>query len=202
MTRRRGSEWVPLARATYAAAGLFAVLPAIPVVAVGSLLSPRWRAGLGERLGSIPPGVDAARARVPRIWIHAASIGEVRAAHPLLARLRQERPEAGIYLTTTTPEGANTARALRLADGVGLLPVDLPGLPGRLFDRLRPDALVLLETELWPELLHAARRRSIPALVLNGRLSQRSFRRYRCVRGLLAPVLDDVTVFEIGRAHV
>lgn len=184
----------------YALVALVLVVPALVVIAIGAALRPRWRAGLAERAGVLPEGLAAARARSPRIWVHAASIGEVRAAHPLLAALRARFPEGGIFLTTTTPEGNRIARGLGLASAVGMLPADLPGVPGRVLDAFAPDLLVLLETELWPGLLRAARRRLLPVVVVNGRISPRSFKRYRAARRLLAPALGDIAGFSMQAA--
>ncbi len=188
--------------AGYAAYGIAAALGAIvaaPAVAVGLAFDKRWRYGITERLGALPD-LAALLAKSPRVWVHAASIGEVRAAHPLLEALRRQRPDAGIFVTTTTPEGNRTARLLRVADAVSMLPADLPGLPGHVLDAVQPDALVLLETELWPALLRAARKRLVPSLIVNGRISERSFRRYSRVRSLLGPMLDDIASFAMQSA--
>lgn len=184
-----------LGYAAYGALGLALLPPGLLVAGAGAALRSRWRAGFLERLGRLPEGIERVRERPVRLWIHCASIGEVRAAHPLLSALASGRPDAGLLVTTTTPEGNRTARGLGIAHAVGMLPADLPGLPGRVFDAMEPDALVLLETELWPGLLRAAASRFVPALVVNGRISQRSFARYRRVLPLLRPVLDDVTAF-------
>lgn len=181
--------------ALYGALGIALLVPGLVVAGAGAALRPRWRPGFAERLGKLPEGIERVRERPVRVWVHCASIGEVRAAHPLLAAVAERRPDVGMLLTTTTPEGNRTARSLGLAQAVGMLPADLPGLPGRLFDAALPDALVLLETELWPGLLRAARKRFVPSLVVNGRISARSFGRYRLAGGLLEPVLRDVTAF-------
>ncbi|HVO30394.1 MAG TPA: glycosyltransferase N-terminal domain-containing protein, partial [bacterium] len=190
----------------YAALVSLAAIPGALVAAAGAAFLPRWRYGLLERAGVVKPEVVAATRKTPRIWLHAASIGEVRAAHPLLAALRAARPDVGVLLTTMTPEGNRTAASLGLADAVSMLPLDSWGGPARLLDALQPDALVLLETELWPGLLRAARRRLIPVLVVNGRISARSFGRYAAAKTLLAPVLDDVAVFamqaEVDRQRI
>ena len=185
-----------LARAGYAGLGA-ALWPLTLVIAGGgAVLSRRWRPGLSQRLGVIPEEVEEVRRRPVRLWVHAASIGEVRAAHPLLAAISRERPEAGIYLTTTTPEGQRTARSIAPTAVCAMAPLDhLPGLAGRVLDAVLPDALVVLETELWPGLLHAARSRLVPALLVNGRLSERAFRRYRLVRPLAAGMLREVSAF-------
>ena len=194
--RERGEEAaLSLGYAAYGALGLALLPPGVLVAAVGAAVRPRWRFGFLERLGRLPEGLSRVRERPVRVWVHCASIGEVRAAHPLLATIARTRPDVGLLVTTTTPEGNRTARALGVAQAVGMLPADVPGLPGRLFDAIEPDALVLLETELWPGLLRAARARFVPALVVNGRISARSFSRYRLVKPLLAPVLEGVAAF-------
>lgn len=194
--KERGEEaLLSLGYAAYGALGLALLPPGVLVAAAGAAVRPRWRFGFLERLGRLPDGLARVRERPVRVWVHCASIGEVRAAHPLLAAIARTRPDVGMLVTTTTPEGHRTARALGVAQAVGMLPADVPGLPGRLFDAIEPDALVLLETELWPGLLRAARSRFVPALVVNGRISARSFTRYRLVKPLLAPVLDGVAAF-------
>lgn len=180
--------------ALYDALVSLAAVPGGVVAALGAAVSPRWRHGIRERAGALPD-VSRLPASGPRLWIHAASIGEVRAAQPLLAALRARRPDIGLYLTAMTPEGQRTGVSLGHADAVAMLPLDAWGAPGRVMDAVEPDALVLLETELWPGLLRAARRRLIPVLVVNGRISARSFGRYHAARAMLAPVLDDVAAF-------
>jgi 3-deoxy-D-manno-octulosonic-acid transferase len=130
--------------AAYGAVGIAALPIGLAVAGIGAAVRPRWRPGFLERLGKLPDGLEKAREKPVRLWVHCASIGEVRAAHPLLDAISRQRPDAGMLLTTTTPEGNRTARSLGLAQSVGMLPADLPGLPGRIFDALEPDALVLL----------------------------------------------------------
>lgn len=195
MTARERQGLLSLGYGAYGALGLALLPPGLAVAAAGATLRPRWRFGFLERIGKLPGDLARVRERPVRVWVHCASIGEVRAAHPLLAAIARTRPDVGLLVTTTTPEGNRAARSLGVAQAVGMLPADIPGLPGRLFDAVEPDALVLLETELWPGLLRAAQSRFVPALVVNGRISARSFSRYRLVKPLLAPVLDGVAVF-------
>ncbi|NKI33564.1 3-deoxy-D-manno-octulosonic acid transferase [Wenzhouxiangella sp. XN79A] len=138
-----------------------------------------------ERRGQLP---DAEA----ELWIHAASVGELNAARPLIERLRARDPTRGIVLSTLTPTAAVQAAA-RYADDAGirtvLAPLDRPRDVAAWLDRTRPDRLLLIETELWPELLTACHRRGIPVAMANARLSARAARRYRSAAGLFAPLL-------------
>lgn len=161
---------------------------ALPIAAVGALASPRWRYGWAQRFGHY----DARTVSGRPLWLHAASIGEVRAAWPLLAALREEFPRVPLFVTTTTPEGHRTATDLGLADGVALFPFDLPHTIARTLARVQPRGVVVLETELWPNFLRQARRRGVAAILVNGRISDRSYPRYRRFRGFFRRVLRDV----------
>jgi 3-deoxy-D-manno-octulosonic-acid transferase len=147
-----------------------------------ALLRPRWREGHGERIGAYP-----FQGAGQPIWLHGASVGEVRAALPLLDVLC-ERGHA-VALSTMTTTGRAVAREARPALAVGLAPLDHPWTAARALARVRPRALVFVETELWPSWVRAADERGIPALVVSGRLSERSFARWQRARGLLRPTL-------------
>ena len=167
----------------HSVAALAALLGA-PVLATGALARPRWRAGLGERLGAHP----AAAGTAPPLWVHGASVGEIRAALPLLDALAA-RGHA-VVASTMTQTGRAVARAARPALATGLAPLDHPWAVGRALARVRPKALIFVETELWPSWVRAAHERGIPALVVSGRLSERSFARWRRVAGVLRPTLE------------
>jgi 3-deoxy-D-manno-octulosonic-acid transferase len=134
-------------------------------------------------------------------WIHAVSVGEVRLAMLLTAALRRGRSGLAIHLTTGTATGRALALEARRAgnagapDSVSYLPIDLPGPLRRFFAAIRPRAVLILETELWPHLLDEARRHDVPLLLVNGRLSPRSFPRYRRIRPLLARTLPHARLF-------
>jgi 3-deoxy-D-manno-octulosonic-acid transferase len=168
--------------------GLLAYLPA--------LLARRRRAGYGrdlaQRLGRLGDALPAE----PRCWIHAVSVGESAAAVPLVEGIRQRWPELGIVVSTITPTGARIVGE-RLAGTAThrYFPIDLPGPVRRALDAARPRFFIAIETELWPNFLRALARRRIPAMIANGRISDRSFRRYRWVRGLMRRVLANVSVF-------
>jgi len=154
-----------------------------PLLGGALLLRRRWRTGLSERLGAHPASGSAQRP----IWLHGASVGEVRAALPLLDALG-ERGHA-LVLSTMTTTGRALAREARPGLATGLAPLDHPWLVARALARVRPRALVFVETELWPSWVRAAAERGIPALVVSGRLSERSFARWQRVPGLLRSTL-------------
>ncbi|PYM66546.1 MAG: 3-deoxy-D-manno-octulosonic acid transferase [Candidatus Rokuibacteriota bacterium] len=173
----------------------------VVLVALGLLYLPVflvrkvWRAGypvaLRERFGFVPlvPGAD-------RFWVHAVSVGEVMAAVPLVQALRARWPKTEIVVSTVTGTGAEVARArLGAAASVFTFPLDLPGATRRAVVRVRPRCFVALETELWPNLLRALGRARVPATLANGRISDRSYRRYRLVRPLFRRVLSHVGLF-------
>ncbi len=130
----------------------------------------RWR----ERLGHCPWRLDGGA-----IWIHAVSVGEVEAAIPLIEALRARHPERPFIVTTTTPTGS-----ARIREAFGgqihhaYLPYDLPRPLERFLERSRPACLLVLETEIWPNLFALCERRSIPTIIVNARLSARSAARY------------------------
>jgi len=146
---------------------------------------PGYRHHWRERLGWC--GV---RSKTPVIWVHAVSVGEVRAAQPLLQALPQRYPGVPIVLSTTTPTGRATARQL-FGDALGhcYLPYDLPGAVRRFLDRVNPVVAVIMETEIWPNLYHALQRREVPLLLFNARLSETSFNGYLRLPGLSKPAV-------------
>lgn len=154
---------------------------ALPIVLVVALFSRRWRSGLGERLTLTLPGAD----EHDHVWLHAASLGEMTLALELARRL--EARGAGMLITTNTAAGFD--RAAVEGRRVRFAPLDHPITVARFFAAAAPRALVVLETELWPNWLHAARRAAIPSVLVNGRISARAARRYRLARSLLAPTL-------------
>ena len=154
-----------------------------------------------ERMGRLPVylNVDGDRS----IWIHAVSVGEVLAARPLITALKERFPAHRVFVSTTTMTGNAVARkSVRGTDGLFYAPFDWPGPVRKALDTLNPALLVLVETELWPNLIHEARRRGTRVAVVNGRVSLRSFSRYRRVRRFLKRVLGDVDLFLMqGQAH-
>ena len=152
-------------------------------------LQPEYRRHWRERLGWAP----AAGVR-PQIWVHAVSVGETRAAAPLIQNLRERYPGHDLLLTHATPTGRETGRAL-FGESVrqAYLPYDFAPLTWLFLRRARPALGIVMETELWPALFRACHRRGIPLLLLNARLSERSARGYARFRPLARAALHDLT---------
>ena len=150
--------------------------------------NPAYRRRWQERFGrGLPP------AERRRLWVHAVSVGEVIAAVPLIERLLARYPEHQLLVTTTTPTGSDEVRR-RFGDRVAHvhLPFDLPGAVGRFLGRARPELGVIMETEIWPNLFRRARRQGVPLMLVNARLSPRSYRGYHRIRPFVRQVLADV----------
>jgi 3-deoxy-D-manno-octulosonic-acid transferase len=146
---------------------------------------------LGPRMGYLPVSfnVDGDES----IWIHAVSVGEVLTARPLIADLRRRYPDLRVFLSTTTLAGQQLARrGVADADAVFYFPFDLPLVVRRTLDLVKPRLFIMMETEIWPNLLRECRRRGVKTAIVNGRLSPRSFSRYRLVRPLMRRVLGDI----------
>ncbi|MBI2307944.1 MAG: lipid IV(A) 3-deoxy-D-manno-octulosonic acid transferase [Rhodocyclales bacterium] len=147
---------------------------------------PEYRRHVGERYGFYPP----APAR-PLLWLHAVSVGETRAAEPLIEALLAKYPAHALLLTHMTPTGRETGRMYveRHPGRViqAYLPYDLPDAAARFLAHFRPEIGVFMETELWPNLIAAARRRRIPLALVNARLSAKSQRGYQRLHALVAP---------------
>lgn len=169
---------------------------AMPVVVsrllAQSLSRPARRARLGERFARfrLPEDFDPS---APVIWVHAVSVGETAAAAPLVRALPAAFPGAKVVMTGATPAGAERAAAL-FGDAVTHLyaPYDLPGAVARFVDRMRPRLLIIMETELWPNMIHVCRRRGVKVLLASARLSEKSARGYRRLGGLARGMLAEI----------
>ncbi len=161
---------------------------ALPVLWARDRATGKRRPPVAARLGRRPPPIAPGG-----IWIQAVSVGEVEVARRLLSELRRRAQTPPVLLTATTASGLDLARRV-VAPGVPVAccPLDLARPTGRLLEHARPRLLVLVETELWPELIHQARRRGVGVAVVNGRISGEAFARYRRVRPLLGPLLAPV----------
>jgi 3-deoxy-D-manno-octulosonic-acid transferase len=151
---------------------------AAPAVFAATLVraakDPAYRTHLGERFGL------GRRLAMPSIWLHAVSVGEVSAAAALVRALHARHPDVPLVLTTATPTGRAQAATLFGADvEVRFLPYDTAGSVRRFLARIRPLAAIIMETELWPNLLHECGRRGVPVVFASARLAARSVPRYR-----------------------
>lgn len=144
----------------------------------------RWQ----ERLGYVEAFDE------PVIWVHAVSVGETIAAAPLVKALLRRNPDIPILMTAMTPTGSARARAL-FGDRVhyAFSPYDTPGAVRRFVGRVRPRALVIMETELWPNMIALSRQREVPIFLINARLSSRSARGYERVASLVRPLLCSIS---------
>jgi 3-deoxy-D-manno-octulosonic-acid transferase len=154
-------------------------------------LSEEGRKVVVERLGRWPRRLDESKGAL--VWIHAASVGEVGVAGPLIAGLRERFPALRLLLTCNTTAGREAAEKLP-ADEVHYFPLDHRPIMRALLARLRPSLAIFVETELWPTLLGELARSRVPALVVNARISDRSFPRYRKVVWVLRPVLASLSM--------
>lgn len=151
--------------------------------------NPGYLSGLDERLGlRVPEPAGNAP-----IWIHAVSVGEAQAAVPIARGLLERHPDRPLVITTTTPTGRDRVhQALGNSVIHSFIPYDLPWMVDGFVRRLAPAAIVVMETELWPNLFHACARRGVPILLANVRLSARSARGYRKIASLCAQMLAPV----------
>lgn len=162
----------------------FAMIVTVPVCAVLALLRPRLRSGLLERLRPL------GRTARPQVWLHAASLGEAEAASPLIRGLLER--DLPVVVTTLTTTGRDRLRAVFPGLPVRLAPLDLPGIVGASVRRARVRVLILIETEIWPNLIAGAAANGAQVLILSARVSDRSLRRYRVVAPFFRSLLRRV----------
>lgn len=163
-----------------------------------TLLSPAllWKAQkettelnhFSERLGYTP-----SLPIKPVIWLHAASVGEVIAATPLIDRLLQQYDQHLLVVTTMTATGARQARKALKGKGIQLMiPLDLPWFANRFLDGIKPEVAIIMETEIWPNLIHGCHQREIPIVFANGRLSEKSMESYLKFKETTEEVMADI----------
>ncbi|MFV0477964.1 MAG: lipid IV(A) 3-deoxy-D-manno-octulosonic acid transferase [Parahaliea sp.] len=159
-----------------------------------SRLAPQYRQRLAERLGFFDgPGLDDSEHDEPLIWVHAVSVGETLAAAPLIEAMLKRYPQARIAVTTTTPTGSERVRTL-FGERVFHVyaPWDLPGAVCRFLEQLRPNLLVVMETELWPNMLHYCQASGCRVILANARLSARSARGYARLGSLTRTMMQSL----------
>lgn len=174
-----------------------AILVALPYFAVVGLRHGKYWPNLFERLGRVPAALAERSERSPgAIWIHAVSVGEVVAAAPLARRLKDRFPGRRLVVSTTTITGQRLARErIGQADDFLYFPLDWQGPVWRVFRAVRPEIVVILEAEIWPNFLRVARESRVPVVFASARISERSFRRYRWIGGLIRRALADASGF-------
>lgn len=159
---------------------------------IRSLKAPDYRRRLAERLAlnALPASFDKSK---QTIWIHAVSVGETVAAAPLVRQLQKKYPQSQLFISTMTPTGSDRLREL-FGDGVfhSYIPYDLPGATNRIIGKLEPSLLILMETELWPNLLHYCHKRGVKILLANARMSPRSAAGYGRFAGAAEKMLSKI----------
>ena len=157
--------------------------------------SGRYRSGLSQRLGRVPAHLAATIAGRPVLWLHAVSVGEVLAAADLITALERAFPACAIALSTTTEAGQQLAQRRFPDHAVFYLPLDFATLIRRYLRVLQPRLLLLMESELWPNLIRESHRSGAAIAIVNARISDRSFPRYLRLRRLWQPILRPVSLF-------
>ena len=152
----------------------------------------KYREGIFSRLGAVPAGLK--EHGKPVIWLHAVSVGEVLAVSRLVSELEAAMPGYRLLISTTTRTGQELARQRFGAERVFYCPLDLPWAVRSYLDTINPKMLILAETEFWPNLLNGCFQRGIPIAVVNARISDRSWPRYKALRRLWAPFLSQLSL--------
>ena len=136
---------------------------------------------------------------VSPIWVHACSVGELGVARPVIEALLVRHSDTPVVLTVSTRSGWEMARQLNLPIALAWFPVDQRAVVSRFFYRVRPRVLVLMETEIWPNVLREAQRTNVPVLVLNGRISDKHFARYQRFPNFFRAVFSRITAAGVQR---
>ncbi len=156
------------------------------------LFKGKFHPGFSSRLGVLPKGPKFNRP----IWVHAVSVGEVVTVKGLLAALRKDFPDKEFVISTVTPTGNQIAKTIAgKNDFVTYLPLDFSFIVNRVLNRINPEIFVIAETEIWPNLISLLYNKKIPIVVVNGRISDKSFKGYSAIKFLLKPILNKINFF-------
>ena len=158
----------------------------------------KYRIGFWQRMGYYSDEIKRELINQSPIWVHAVSVGEVIASTPLVKGLRREYPDAKIILSTVTDTGQQIAKErIKEADYIIYFPFDFSWSVKRALNTINPIVCIIMETELWPNFLREANKKAIPVAVINGRISERSFKRYRMISLFMKSVLESVRLFSM-----
>ncbi len=174
---------------------LLSALFLLPYYLLRGLRYGKSRRGIRERLGYYSPEQLKLFCARKTIWVHAVSVGEARAAAPLIKQIRTKYPDFQILMSNVTETGHAIASADQKIDLCLFFPFDFSWAVRRALSLVHPELIIIVETEIWPNFTRQAYQLEIPLILVNGRISDRSFPRYRLIRFLLRPILDRFTSF-------
>jgi 3-deoxy-D-manno-octulosonic-acid transferase len=167
-----------------------------PLILFKLITVPKYRGGITQKFGRLRKGVMKVIKGTRPIWIHAVSVGEVMAAHPLIRELKKKYPDRKLILSTVTVTGNYTARRrVPEADAVFFFPFDYPWVVRRVIRGINPLIVLIAETELWPNFFRELKKAGIPSAVINGRISVNSYKNYMKFRKFFNLVFQNVDLF-------
>ena len=167
-----------------------------PLILFALLREEKYRMGLSQKLGFLPPHLLLKLSGSRPVWIHAVSVGEVTSTIPLIQEIKKRYPSQKIILSTVTVTGNYTATIrVREVDAVIYFPLDYSFIVKKVIRQIKPKLFIILETELWPNILRELKRNNIPSVVVSGRISNRSYHKYRWGRFFFTKVLDNIHLF-------
>ena len=180
----------------YNLAAILVVIIIIPVFAIRSIREKGFVERIKQSLGIFPDGALDPVAKKNCIWVHAASVGEIVATSPLIKEFRKEFPKSPILVSVVTTSGYEMAnRIIKDADSIIYFPLDLPFIAASVLRRIHPRIFLNVETELWPNFFMTARQMHIPVMMVNGRISEKSVRRYKYMFSILTDMIGTVKFF-------
>jgi 3-deoxy-D-manno-octulosonic-acid transferase len=188
------SEYISM-HILYNAVLLIAAIFVLPYYLIIMVFTGKYRKSFIQKLGRKQAKILASLKKSSHVWIHAVSVGEVTAAAPIVATLKNKRPDIEIVFSTSTETGQEMAH--NLVQGVAAFiyfPLDFPPIVHKMLTMVTPDVFIMVETELWPNFLKACKARNIKTLIVNGRISPRSYKKYRWTNYFWRKIINDLSV--------
>ncbi len=183
----------------YNLAAILVVILIIPVFMIRSIRERGFVERIKQSFGFFPKGALDPVAKKNCIWVHAASVGEIVATSPLIKEFRREFPKSPILVSVVTTSGYEMAnRIIKDADSIIYFPLDLPFVSELVFKKIFPRVFLNVETELWPNFLKAARENQVPVMMVNGRISEKSVKRYKYMFSILRDMIGTVKLFAMA----
>lgn len=162
------------------------------------LLAKKRRQGIGQKLGLLPESISNLRKSNKeqcRIWFHAVSVGEFNACHPLITLIHEKHPDCKIFVSTSTATAQAIAQEkISSFATVFYFPLDLPWIVAKYLDAIKPDLVAIVETEIWPGFISQCKKRNIKIIVVNGRISPKSFKSYKRVKFFIGKALQNYSL--------